>query len=680
MEQLAASLEVLRPDGSPRPVEEAPALRALQGEIVLDLEEMVRTPSSGQLRYRQVSAAPVRDARGAIIGSVSVVRDISERKRNEDVLRFLAQCGSTPSGGDFFQALARYPGQSLGMDYVCIDRLEEGSLTARTVAVYFDGKFEANVSYTLKDTPCGEVVGKTICCFPRDVRRLFPKDPVLQGMVAESYVGVTLWGSQGQPIGLIAILGRQPLADPRFATSILQVVAVRAAAELERQQAEQALRVSEQRYRSLFEHMLDGFAYCRMLYEIGLPRDFIYLEVNSAFERLTGLKNVAGKQVSEVIPGVQETNPELFEIYGRVALTGQPEKFETWLPSLGSWFAVSVYSPRKEHFVAVFDNITARKQAERELFNANQRLEALMRAVPVGVSFSDDPTCQRITGNPAVLAQFEVMAADNLSASAPDTVAPGRQVRFFREGRPVTDAELPLQRAVAENMVIPPMELEVRLPSGRQWFTEASGAPVRGLHGEVVGGLAVTVDITARKQAEEALRLTEERYRLLYDRNPDGVFVVDTTGRFLVANPACEVISGYPIAELLQKSFMELCVPDQLARTIEYFERGVRERKSLQLETALLCKDGRRIEVWVAGGPIAADNKTVAVHCHCPGHHRAQAHGGGDSAPRGGTAGQQRGADSLQRGHGGPGATHGGDEAGSQRPLRPARPAAALWN
>jgi PAS domain S-box-containing protein len=390
--------------------------------------------------------------------------------------------------------------------------------------------------------------------------------------------------------------------------------------------------------------------------------------------------------------------------------------------------------------VAVVRDITERKQAQRDLFNANQRLEALMRAVPVGVSFSDDPTCQRVSGNPAVLAQFEVAAADNLSASAPDTAAPGRQLRFFREGRPITDAELPLQRAVAENKVIPPMELEVHLPSGRRWFAEASGAPVHGPQGEVVGGLAVTVDITVRKQAEEALarqreelqlildsapalifykdrenhflrinrafadsmgrtkeqlegkslfdlypreqaeaywrddqevlasgqpklnivepmrtaagerwvqtgkvpcrdtqgnltgvigfalditerrhaevalRESEERYRLLFDRNPDGVFAVDTTGRFVVANPACEVISGYSTAELRQKTFMEICAPDQIARTVESFERGLRESKSLELETALLRKDGRRIEIWVAAEPLTVDQKTV-VHC-----------------------------------------------------------------
>ncbi|MCU0530679.1 MAG: PAS domain S-box protein [Syntrophales bacterium] len=87
IEKLAAGLEVHRPDGTLRPVEESPPLRALKGEVVKNQEEIIRTPASGKLRYREVNAAPLRDAGGHIIGSVSVVRDITERKQAEEALR-----------------------------------------------------------------------------------------------------------------------------------------------------------------------------------------------------------------------------------------------------------------------------------------------------------------------------------------------------------------------------------------------------------------------------------------------------------------------------------------------------------------------------------------------------------------------------------------------------------------
>jgi len=117
-----------------------------------------------------------------------------------------------------------------------------------------------------------------------------------------------------------------------------------------------------------------------------------------------------------------------------------------------------------------------------------------------------------------------------------------------------------------------------------------------------------------KHRIERELRQSEERYRLLFDRSPDGVFVVDAAGRFVVANPACEIISGYSAAELLRMTFMDLCAPDQLARTVEVFHRAVNGLESLQLETALARKDGRRAEIWVVGDPLVEGRKT-RLHC-----------------------------------------------------------------
>lgn len=124
-------------------------------------------------------------------------------------------------------------------------------------------------------------------------------------------------------------------------------------------------------YESLFDSMLDGLAYCQMFFDAqGLPVDFTYVEVNKNFERLTGLKDAVGKKVTELIPGVRTSNPELFEIFGRVSLTGVSERFETYIESLTRWFLVSVYSPKKNFFVAILQNITDRKWLEKDLESA----------------------------------------------------------------------------------------------------------------------------------------------------------------------------------------------------------------------------------------------------------------------------------------------------------------------
>jgi len=144
----------------------------------------------------------------------------------------------------------------------------------------------------------------------------------------------------------------------------------------ERKRADQLILENEKLYHNLFDNLLNGFAYCKMLYKSGKPFDFIYLNVNKAFESLTGLHNVVGKKVSKVIPGIQRSDPQLIESYGRVASSGITETFETYLDSLKMWFFVTVYSSEKGFFIAIFDVITERKKAELKL---KEQLNELQR-------------------------------------------------------------------------------------------------------------------------------------------------------------------------------------------------------------------------------------------------------------------------------------------------------------
>jgi PAS domain S-box-containing protein len=174
--------------------------------------------------------------------------DITERKLAEqdaqqitETLTFLAQYGGIEIKMGFFESLAKYLARAIDADFVCIDRLEGDGLNARTLAVWHNGVFEDNVVYALKDTPCGDVVGKSVCSFPASVTRFFPRDTVLQELKAESYVGVTLWSYTGVPIGLIAVIKSSPLQKQKQAEELLKIVAVRASGELERIEAEAEL-------------------------------------------------------------------------------------------------------------------------------------------------------------------------------------------------------------------------------------------------------------------------------------------------------------------------------------------------------------------------------------------------------------------------------------------------------
>jgi PAS domain S-box-containing protein len=135
-------------------------------------------------------------------------------------------------------------------------------------------------------------------------------------------------------------------------------------------------RLTEDKYRSLFTNMLDGFAYHKIIVnDSSEPIDYVFLEVNKSFEVLTGLKkdDIIGKRATDVIPGIKGIEPDLIRLYGAVALTGRDCNFELYFEPFHKWYSISAYCPEIGYFVSIFEDITERKDLEKTFIEIEDR-------------------------------------------------------------------------------------------------------------------------------------------------------------------------------------------------------------------------------------------------------------------------------------------------------------------
>ena len=172
----------------------------------------------------------------------AIVRDVTIRRRGYEALRHIAAGVSAKSSDVFFQQLVQQLCKLFDAKYAFIGLLDEKDPTlVNTLAMSMNGEFAKNISYHLEGTPCEKVMDQSTCAYPRGVQQVFPGDGLLQELKIEGFIGTPLFNSKQRPLGHIVVLDTKPLIRLEQVQPILEIFAARAAAEIERINAERQL-------------------------------------------------------------------------------------------------------------------------------------------------------------------------------------------------------------------------------------------------------------------------------------------------------------------------------------------------------------------------------------------------------------------------------------------------------
>jgi PAS domain S-box-containing protein len=333
--------------------------------------------------------------------------------------------------------------------------------------------------------------------------------------------------------------------------TLLEETAERTWAAVERTRAEQALRESEAKYRTMFNSIDVGFCICEMLVDDdGKPYDYRWLEVNAMFEPHTGLKDVVGKTALELLPNLEQ---HWVDIYGKVALTGEPVRFTQGSDVMGRWFDVysfRVGQPEKHQFAILFNDVTQRRRAEEQLRESEARFRNMADHAPVmiwitapsGLCTYLNQSWYRFTGQTVE----EALGLGWLNATHPEDRHHSEEI-FLRAN---------------EKREAFRIEYRLRHKDGHYHWVLDSAHPRFSLNGEFLGYIGSVIDITERKGVEEIVRQQGAILEQIINNIPVMITIYEPDSRFLYINNEFERLVRWTKDDLRHVDLMEQIYPD----------------------------------------------------------------------------------------------------------------------
>jgi PAS domain S-box-containing protein len=462
--------------------------RALSGERFVHEHQIER---QGELHYYELSFNPIVSG-GQITGVAAFTRDVTERRRAIAAMQAILQ-GTATVGEAFFASLVIELAAALRTRYAFVGKLiSTDPARVRTIAVCADGKIVENIEYDLSQTPCETVIGRTSHFYPRDVQQLFPRDKLLADMGVECYLGVPLFASTGQTLGNLVVMHDRPMPETDFARNLLTVFAVRASAELERLQAEEALRESEARWRTLMENAPQ---FILMIDRAGKILFINHPVIGLRSEDIIGAtvyQFIAPDRVTQMRAFVEGVFEQATSIATEVSVLASREAM--------GWFT-AVLSPivHNGQVVAAILNatdITERKRAEEALRHERDLVARVMETSPVGIM---------LVNRQGQITFANHRAQDVLGLSRDQVIQRTYHALAWdvtdEQGRPLPDEQFPFRRVMNTGQPIADVRMAIRRADGRRALLSVNATPLFDEAGQADGMVAAIEDITTRERA-----------------------------------------------------------------------------------------------------------------------------------------------------------------------------------